>query len=593
MSKLKQSLDSSILKEKFVNLFEGIDRNNSSRLIIERYLTSLSSLEIAEGKITPTDAFSELRGYGVEQNKARHLVTASTINETKTISADRFLIQRVAILESAMKDLKAYDWVKGVGQFIHESADFLKRNELPILLERIMFDLEMDKNIGYYKKSISKLVEARESENPVFFVLENLETEKWIPLIKRLYEYCESIKGSVNGHNPNFRVSKIYSPVEFIEEKGNYVFTVGGKIFETNGKQINEFDGKISESFLKLAQIAENAKFSNKGMRLYPNPNSVIDLEFAGDETRVQLNNKLIESNSLQSQLIAGGYIKYTENGKIAQIQLAIQEGRNVKELDFGYSVKSNLFEGVSVNIFNLTDNIYVQKINPAMKENTFILAESADDAVNIVKDFINYDISGSLTHLLENEKAEAEMRSKEIAKIEGRIKFLIESRENLERVAKLNGVENTTKIKLAIELLESQLAEQNAELIKVSEKSEDVNESHFKVGDKVKMSHGGNGVVVKLDKEDGADDEKYYTIKTDDGEEMKHSPNELELAESSVNESHCEPGKEYTIEDIQYIYQGVTDGVHIFNSKDGEDTSALEMTEEEYQKACEEGKIK
>ena len=55
------------------------------------------------------------------------------------------------------------------------------------------------------------------------------------------------------------------------------------------------------------------------------------------------------------------------------------------------------------------------------------------------------------------------------------------------------------------------------------------VNESHFKVGDKVKMSHGGTGVIVSLDKEDGAEGEKYYTVKTDDGEEMKHAPNELE----------------------------------------------------------------
>ena len=55
------------------------------------------------------------------------------------------------------------------------------------------------------------------------------------------------------------------------------------------------------------------------------------------------------------------------------------------------------------------------------------------------------------------------------------------------------------------------------------------VTESHFKVGDKVKMAHGGTGVIVSLDKEDGAEDEKYYTVKTDDGEEMKHAPNELE----------------------------------------------------------------
>ena len=54
------------------------------------------------------------------------------------------------------------------------------------------------------------------------------------------------------------------------------------------------------------------------------------------------------------------------------------------------------------------------------------------------------------------------------------------------------------------------------------------VTESHFKVGDKVKMSHGGTGVIVSLDKEDGAEDEKYYNVELPNGEMHKHAPNEL-----------------------------------------------------------------
>jgi hypothetical protein len=64
------------------------------------------------------------------------------------------------------------------------------------------------------------------------------------------------------------------------------------------------------------------------------------------------------------------------------------------------------------------------------------------------------------------------------------------------------------------------------------------VNESHFAVGDKVKcIDSGKTGEVVKLDKEHGTDDEKYYTVKVDDGGEMKYAPDELELMESKINE--------------------------------------------------------
>jgi hypothetical protein len=58
--------------------------------------------------------------------------------------------------------------------------------------------------------------------------------------------------------------------------------------------------------------------------------------------------------------------------------------------------------------------------------------------------------------------------------------------------------------------------------------------ESHFKVGDKVRCKESGmDGEITKLDKEDGGEDEKYYTFKREDGKVMKKAPNEL----SKINE--------------------------------------------------------
>jgi hypothetical protein len=66
-----------------------------------------------------------------------------------------------------------------------------------------------------------------------------------------------------------------------------------------------------------------------------------------------------------------------------------------------------------------------------------------------------------------------------------------------------------------------------------VKEETE-LSESHFKVGDKVKCKESGmDGEITKLDKEDGGEDEKYYTFKREDGKVMKKAPNEL----SKINE--------------------------------------------------------
>jgi hypothetical protein len=58
------------------------------------------------------------------------------------------------------------------------------------------------------------------------------------------------------------------------------------------------------------------------------------------------------------------------------------------------------------------------------------------------------------------------------------------------------------------------------------------ISESHFKVGDKVVCKDSGmKGEVVKLDKPDGEEDEKYYTVEREDGKKMKYAPNELKSA--------------------------------------------------------------
>ena len=56
-----------------------------------------------------------------------------------------------------------------------------------------------------------------------------------------------------------------------------------------------------------------------------------------------------------------------------------------------------------------------------------------------------------------------------------------------------------------------------------------ELDESHFKVGDKVKCKASGmKGEVVKLDKEEGGDTEKYYTVKREDGTTKKMAPKDM-----------------------------------------------------------------
>ena len=548
MTNFKKNLESAALKEKLTRLMESLEKTNASKMILERYYSNICTLEISEGTSTSKEVHNELKSLGLNESKIISAVATSVVPERKGV-ADHFAIQKVSILENLCSELRPYAWMKSVSGFIAETADFMRENELSILLERVVYDLENDRNKNYYKKAIDVVSEAAISENPIYSILENAKDQKWIPLVKRLYEFCETRKGNINDTNPNFTVSKIYSPVEFIEERESYIFNVNGKTFETDGESIMEFDGNPSNMFSSLLAITEKAKFDAGVMRIYPNYHSTLDINFNDEKPKVFLNSKVVEAANIESQLIAGGYVKFAEKDKFAEIHQAIAEGHNIKELDFGYVVKSKLFEGVSVSVFSLGENVYIQKVNKGMKENELTKAENSEDAVAIVKEFMNYDITKSIKHLSEAEEARRMSKEKEVSKqieylnniyeketdsIKVRIKTLTESLSELERVARLNGVENTSKVVQAKELLESQIAKAEEALAAQEEL-------------------------------------------------IKKESNKL----TSMNES-CVPGKEYKIKgETGWVYQGVTDGYHIFNNDKG-GKEPLHFTDEEFKKAHE-----
>lgn len=550
MSILKTKFDSSSLKAKFSDLLETIDRNNTSKFIVERYYGKLSSIEVSEGTSTSKTVYDDLRSKGIDESKSRTAAVSQSLSESKTQVADSFLLNRISLLESAVKELNAYSWVPKIKEFITESTSLINENRTFILIESVIRDLELDRNSKSYEKAIQSLRESSNSETPDFTVIDLLESETWIPLVKRLYEYCKTQKGSITGKNPNFEVEKIYSPVSPVNEN-QFVFYSSGKLLEYSNGSLIESGLSVDDSFQSLVKLTESCKISDNKIRVYPSQNSILDVEFS-NETKVSLNGKLVESANIESHLISSGIVKFTEREKLATIGRVLAEGNKIKEIDFGYRIKSNLYEGLSASVFTVGDQIYIQKVNKGMQENTLTLAENATDAVDIVKSFMNYDISESVKTLLVYEKSETERKNVEINKLETRIKFLIEKLAEVESAEKTIGESET--IKKAKDLLHEQIKEQNQFL---SALKGYVSESTSTYDPKVQPNVPKNNGIPVLSKGD------------------------------------LHPGKEYTIKGLSgYIFQGDADGYFIFNQKDETSPTPLHMRESEIEIAIANGEI-
>lgn len=394
MSKFLTQFNSISLKDKFSELYENINRDNQARIIANKYINFSAKIESLP-------------------------------------NSDSYFVDRIHLLESSIKELKAYDWMPNVGKFITETSQYLKQNEFSILVESIKHDLKLEKNTKFYGTTINKLQECLESQNPVFFVLENMKNHTWIPLIKRLYEYCNEIKGNVIGADPRFTLNKIYSPVETINENA-YVFYSSNRLFKFENNKIEPYNSTVSNDFDSLVRITESSKISTNQITFYPNYNSILDISF-GETTSVKLNNTLIESDQLENILLTGGYVKYGDINKMSLYEMAIDKGNKIKEIDFGYCVKSSVFEGLCVNVFNCDGKVYLQKVNKSMKENSLIECSSASEAITIVKEFMDYDITKSIVDLVKTEQQELNRKNAEIEKINSRIKYILEKISDIE----------------------------------------------------------------------------------------------------------------------------------------------------------------
>jgi hypothetical protein len=465
MSKLKTTFDSTVLKDRVSSLMEKIDRNNTSKLIAERILSKIASIEVAEGSTTPSDAYHMLKGVGVDQAKAKHAATASIINESKAKFANPFLIEKINVVRSAAKELSTYSWMPVVKEFIDECNSMLNENETAIIIESVIYDLEVSRDAKFYEKAISKLRECSEAENPVFAIAENMQSEKWIPLVKQLLEYCEATKGKIGGNNANFRVSKVYSPV-VVNENETYTFFSKGKFFTFDGESVVESESTPSPKTIELIKLMESVNITKNGIRFYPKAGSILDVIFEGENAKIVVDGKEVESKDLESHLLKTGMYKFNEIGKVQTINRAIAEGREIKEIDFAYCVESNRFKGLSATVFTINESIFIQKVNIGMKENSLVKAESAQDAVKIVKEFMNYDISNSVNGILEAEEAKNAKIKEENSKIERKIQFLQEKLSELDRIEKLAIYDNEHIIK-AKSLVEAEIQSHTEELAK------------------------------------------------------------------------------------------------------------------------------
>mgnify|MGYP003633368658 FL=1 len=259
----------------------------------------------------------------------------------------------------------------------------------------------------------------------------------------------------------NGKVVKILSPV--LESENGLTFQLHGKNYNYDGKDITE--ATVTDP--RFFDVSEGLKmFSRTGdiLSLHGDNNKSLTYNIVeGTLTmgKIDLSNySIIELKETLQATQFSGYKNQWQNDKICKFFESVDL---VCELDDFTTIQNQEYADVFLTMIGVQEGIYINKVNPGMGLNEMIKLDTATETVDVVKEFINFDISPILSERLlaeNNEKAIEENKRKDLT---DSISFLEEKKSEVEAAIKKLG--ETEELTEALNLLAEELNGKEKEL--------------------------------------------------------------------------------------------------------------------------------
>jgi len=470
-------------------------------------------------------------------------------------------IPEFQLIQNFISEASAFKWDFTVSGVVSKLDKRIEKYSREIEVSKVLESIKSSGSSSFYSELSESLNSWLISEEKSSRILSK-SISKWAfnPVVRNLVNYLNvnESRSSRNLEIPTVSqsessVSRVYSPVSV--GKGGNIFSIGKSLFEASEYGIVKLTQKqisrVPQEYLNLVSVLnsngvrvnENGVFialGNKTVRLVEE-NS--DISVYLDKSK--LNFKTLGELGKLLSLETNTYLGVNENEAIGKVITAYRGFGDIVELDFAKSIVSNIYEGVSANLIKWEGKIYINRVNEGMRENS-LFQVNGTQAVNMVKEFLRYDISEGLTEFLEGEQKVKSVMNNDRNKVLENISKIETEISKIERLMETNELyANSKEIKSAQNLLNRELSvlkekwnQINLELAKIemSPDAEDdiMEDERFNIGSYVKIKESGeSGKIVSVDGTSGR-----YTVLLDSGKTSEYLVNEIVDLDSALNQA-------------------------------------------------------
>ena len=230
-------------------------------------------------------------------------------------------------------------------------------------------------------------------------ILEELELFNNAPAFL-INDKTMSIKDRTRLIKEHANVSNVYSPVQYIKEN-ECIFNVNGQFYVKKGNTLaklsEEYVPQLSEKFISLCQLVNDPRvIMNEDHITLVGNNKIANIY----ESYIDINGNKESIESVRN--LSEMQLKYDfDNNFFIMTSCLAENFNNIANVNFAKHIALNEDEGINVDLFNLSGNIFVNAINESMLTSTFYHNVNPIQCRNLINNHMGINVSYLFEDLL------------------------------------------------------------------------------------------------------------------------------------------------------------------------------------------------